>query len=63
MGQETPSPRRPWWSLFGSKSTAEQGVGEKSSSSRWTMGILEDKETIEVPGAWRNGHLLVLLNS
>ncbi|KAL2198771.1 general substrate transporter [Corynascus similis CBS 632.67] len=43
---ETSPPRRPWGSLFRRKDS-----GEKSGPSRWTLGMLEDKETIEVPGS------------
>ncbi|KAK4247839.1 general substrate transporter [Corynascus novoguineensis] len=48
MAQEskTSPPRRPWGSLFSRKDS-----GEKSGRSRWTLGMLEDKETIEVPGS------------
>jgi hypothetical protein len=51
MAQDTdaPGPRGIWGSIFARKSGREHN-GEKSASSRWTMGILEDKETIEVPG-------------
>lgn len=51
MGQEAQtSPRRPpWGSLFSRKSGGEQDSREKTPS-KWNLGILEDKETIEVPG-------------
>jgi hypothetical protein len=52
MAQDTtaPPPWRPWSSLFARKSVGENHVREKSGPSKWAMGILEDKETIEVPG-------------
>lgn len=52
MGQEaqTPPRRRPWGSLFSRKSGGEQDSREKTPS-KWNLGILEDKETIEVPGS------------
>ncbi|KAK4154870.1 major facilitator superfamily domain-containing protein [Chaetomidium leptoderma] len=53
MSQDTkdPPPPRSWRSLFAKKSAGEQGAAEKPSPSRWTMGIMEDPETIEVPGS------------
>ncbi|SPQ19724.1 8e0c413c-727a-4b3e-8ad0-179a15abbf63 [Thermothielavioides terrestris] len=52
MGQDTqdPSPSRLWRSFGARKSRGERDV-EKSGPPKWTMGILEDKETIEVPGS------------
>ncbi|KAK4232306.1 major facilitator superfamily domain-containing protein [Podospora fimiseda] len=41
---EEHQPQASWRSFFGRKS------GEKTQS-KWTMGILEDKETVEVPGS------------
>ncbi|KAK4102740.1 MFS general substrate transporter [Parathielavia hyrcaniae] len=40
-------------SIFSRKPAGEHNDsdGEKSGASRWTMGIMEDKETIEVPGS------------
>ncbi|KAL2183464.1 general substrate transporter [Thermothelomyces heterothallicus CBS 203.75] len=50
--QQTSRPsRRPWSSLFGRKSAGERDSSERPGPPRWTMGILEDKETIEVPGS------------
>jgi len=34
-----------WLATFGKK-----GDCDETNSRKWTMGILEDKETIEVPG-------------
>lgn len=48
--KRTAGSRRTWRTLFARKSKGEQDVDDKSGPSRWTMGILEDKETIEVPG-------------
>ncbi|KAK4117591.1 general substrate transporter [Canariomyces notabilis] len=42
---------RSWRSLFAKRSSEDQGGLDKPGPSRWTMGILEDKETIEVPGS------------
>jgi MFS family permease len=52
MGQEaqTSPPKRPWASLFSRKSGGEQDSREKTPA-KWNLGILEDKETIEVPGS------------
>ncbi|KAI3327399.1 MFS general substrate transporter [Xylariaceae sp. AK1471] len=47
-------PRRPWRTLLNRKSdeTLDQDrMGEKQPKSTWTMGILNDRETIEVPGS------------
>jgi hypothetical protein len=44
---------RSWRSLFAKRSSEDQGGLDKPGPSRWTMGILEDKETIEVPGMSR----------
>ncbi|KAI0529903.1 major facilitator superfamily domain-containing protein [Xylaria digitata] len=46
--------RRPWRAFFkkGSDETLDQShIGEKQSKPTWTMGILNDRETIEVPGS------------
>jgi hypothetical protein len=37
--------KRSWSSFWGKKPD-----NEETSPRKWTMGILEDKETIEVPG-------------
>ncbi|KAI1311267.1 major facilitator superfamily domain-containing protein [Xylaria venustula] len=46
---------RPWRSLFkrqdDESSLDESPTGEKRSKATWTMGILNDRETIEVPGS------------
>lgn len=44
---------RPWRVLFGRKSGESLGqvrTNEKEPKPTWTMGILNDRETIEVPG-------------
>ncbi|KXX82601.1 Protein HOL1 [Madurella mycetomatis] len=46
-----PPQRRTWRSLFARTSAGGQDVPEKARHSKWTLGILEDKETIEVPGS------------
>ncbi|KAK0723751.1 major facilitator superfamily domain-containing protein [Apiosordaria backusii] len=43
--------RRRWLSSLGRKSSNGQDAAERRGPTRWTMGILEDKETIEVPGS------------
>ncbi|KAI1109648.1 major facilitator superfamily domain-containing protein [Nemania sp. NC0429] len=46
--------RRPWRALFGreSRETPDQDrTDEKQPKPIWTMGILNDRETIEVPGS------------
>ncbi|KAK3311443.1 major facilitator superfamily domain-containing protein [Chaetomium strumarium] len=48
--QETPS-KQPWRSIFTRKSKGVQDPREKRGDSRWALGILEDKKTIEVPGS------------
>ncbi|KAK3336962.1 MFS general substrate transporter [Cercophora scortea] len=41
-----------WRSLFKRPSTREQdSIGEKTGLPKWNMGILNDRETIEVPGS------------
>lgn len=54
MAQQTSLPRRPWQGLFsrGSKRETARGPNEEKQLSRatWNMGMLNDKETIEVPG-------------
>ncbi|KAI1181572.1 major facilitator superfamily domain-containing protein [Nemania serpens] len=45
---------RPWRVLFGRKSGESLGqvrTNEKEPKPTWTMGILNDRETIEVPGS------------
>lgn len=56
MATEPKSPEagRSWKSLFKRKSDEtidRDGAGEKTSRPTWTMGILNDRETIEVPGS------------
>jgi hypothetical protein len=37
--------------LFGNGASSNTGsVSDSSGPARWTMGILNDKETVEVPG-------------
>ncbi|TGJ83301.1 hypothetical protein E0Z10_g5445 [Xylaria hypoxylon] len=46
--------RRPWRVLFKSRSDEtldRDRTGEKQPKPTWTMGILNDRETIEVPGS------------
>ncbi|KAK4674432.1 hypothetical protein QC763_120510 [Podospora pseudopauciseta] len=43
------SPQRRKW--FSRNSSNGEGSVEKKGPTRWTMGILEDKDTIEVPGS------------
>ncbi|KAL2263826.1 hypothetical protein VTK26DRAFT_4874 [Humicola hyalothermophila] len=43
--------RRAWLPFFAKKSDGVQQHQEKRHRSNWTLGILEDKETIEVPGS------------
>ncbi|KAK4125079.1 MFS general substrate transporter [Parathielavia appendiculata] len=38
-------------SIFARKPAREHNAREKPAPSKWSMGILEDKETIEVPGS------------
>jgi len=50
---ENVTPKRSWRSFLQSQS---EGTVEKIGPSRWNMGILNDKQTIEVPGkqaSWR----------
>ncbi|KAI0805078.1 major facilitator superfamily domain-containing protein [Xylaria sp. FL0064] len=46
---------RPWRALFKKRgdddSLDQNSAGEKQSKPTWTMGILNDRETIEVPGS------------
>ncbi|KAI1637996.1 major facilitator superfamily domain-containing protein [Biscogniauxia mediterranea] len=51
--QEAQAPRRRWHSFFKSGKGAGHGSshGEKIAQPTWSMGILNDKETIEVPGS------------
>ncbi|KAI1741908.1 major facilitator superfamily domain-containing protein [Xylaria scruposa] len=47
-------PRRPWRALFSRRSddSLDQGqIGGKQPKPTWNMGILNDRETIEVPGS------------
>ncbi|KAI8953427.1 major facilitator superfamily domain-containing protein [Xylaria longipes] len=49
-----PGPGRSWRALFKRRSddSLDQGrTGEKQPKPTWTMGILNDRETIEVPGS------------
>ncbi|KAI0487662.1 major facilitator superfamily domain-containing protein [Xylaria cf. heliscus] len=51
---KTSGPRRSWMALFKRKSddSLDQGpLGGKQPKPTWTMGILNDRETIEVPGS------------
>ncbi|KAI0476071.1 major facilitator superfamily domain-containing protein [Xylariaceae sp. FL0804] len=51
---ERPAPRRPWVRFIARTDDAadESGNDEKQQSrSTWNMGMLNDKETIEVPGS------------
>ncbi|KAK0669524.1 protein HOL1 [Cercophora samala] len=43
------SPQRRKW--FSRKSSSGEDSVERKGPTKWTMGILEDKETIEVPGS------------
>ncbi|KAK3371909.1 major facilitator superfamily domain-containing protein [Podospora didyma] len=47
---EPPSKGRTWRSLFG-RSSGWQEAKEKTGPATWNMGILNDRETIEVPGS------------
>ncbi|KAK9777312.1 putative Major facilitator superfamily (MFS) profile domain-containing protein [Seiridium cardinale] len=54
MAQATAPPRRPWQGIFSRKPPVDEespGPAEKSPSSMWNMGMLNDRETIEVPGS------------
>ncbi|KAI1870812.1 uncharacterized protein JN550_004958 [Neoarthrinium moseri] len=56
MAEEASQPRRGWKGLFAKKSTnhgdsSTENVNEKQSRATWNMGMLNDKETIEVPGS------------
>jgi hypothetical protein len=51
----SPGPRRSWRTLFERKSEEslkQDGMDEKQPKATWTMGILNDRETIEVPGKY-----------
>ncbi|KAK3695523.1 MFS general substrate transporter [Podospora appendiculata] len=51
-GDQPQSHRGGWQSLFRRPSTREQdSIGEKTGLPKWNMGILNDRETIEVPGS------------
>lgn len=56
MAEEAAPPRHiAWKSVFSRKrdsdgQTSDENVGEERAKSRWNMGMLNDKETIEVPG-------------
>lgn len=55
MAQEGSHSRRPWLGLFSSKTAGGEespsvDEQEKATRSTWNMGMLNDKETIEVPG-------------
>lgn len=52
MGKDTkrPAPLRLWRSSGNPRRNGEGDANEKPNPSKWTMGILEDKQTIEVPG-------------
>ncbi|RWA09169.1 hypothetical protein EKO27_g5929 [Xylaria grammica] len=46
--------RRPWRALFqraGDEAPNQNDISEKRPRPTWTMGILNDRETIEVPGS------------
>ncbi|KAK0655527.1 general substrate transporter [Cercophora newfieldiana] len=44
-------PRSRWRSLLQRLSAETRDTAEKTSPDRWNMGILNDKETVEVPGS------------
>ncbi|KAK5654453.1 hypothetical protein OQA88_7364 [Cercophora sp. LCS_1] len=46
-----PPQKRAWRSLLSRSSSATGGDREKGGNSKWSMGILEDRETVEVPGS------------
>ncbi|KAI2632780.1 major facilitator superfamily domain-containing protein [Xylaria nigripes] len=51
---ESSSLRRPWRAIFRSKNDEtldHAGISGMPSKPTWTMGILNDRETIEVPGS------------
>lgn len=48
-----PGPGRSWRAPFrrrGDETPDQDSTNEKQPKSTWTMGILNDRETIEVPG-------------
>lgn len=57
MAEEKPSgQRRPWTGIFSKKTGRDEESAEsdeprsKSKNPTWNMGMLNDKQTIEVPG-------------
>lgn len=51
--EKSPAPGR--WGiqrLFGRKGAAKSTSEGQSGPSTWSMGVLNDKETVEVPGAF-----------
>ncbi|KAF3000042.1 hypothetical protein E8E14_007076 [Neopestalotiopsis sp. 37M] len=55
MAQESKPARRPWQGIFSKKPAGDDapssGEEEKQPRPIWNMGMLNDKETIEVPGS------------
>lgn len=45
-------PEQSLWRRFFSDSTASDGSDPVSKPSKWSLGILNDKKTIEVPGQY-----------
>ena len=45
-----PPPRRTWRSVFSTTTSDEESTAEKMAPPKWSMGVLNDKTTIEVPG-------------
>ncbi|KAL6410371.1 Protein HOL1 [Ilyonectria robusta] len=43
-------PQSRWRRFFGDNSTGNSSSDDVSGPSKWSMGVLNDKETIEVPG-------------
>ena len=58
MGSESQS-RLPRWLAFGRSSQPDPEEGE-SDLPKWSMGVLNDKQTLEVPGKFRHVPLIVL---
>ncbi|KAH8677007.1 major facilitator superfamily domain-containing protein [Ilyonectria robusta] len=44
-------PQSRWRRFFGDNSTGNSSSDDVSGPSKWSMGVLNDKETIEVPGS------------
>lgn len=49
-GSGAAPPRRNWRSVFSTTTSDEESTAEKMAPPKWSMGVLNDKTTIEVPG-------------